>query len=271
MKSANRLLNLAICWWFRLLARTVHVFPIAGARMADNATTGEKQGGADPASRPPSQRRSADVRASDACLRRGPTMPFLECFPTCEVTLKLEFPGGGENGADGSYEYKVKTFKLLEHSLEELEQKDLTLLTPLYALKYRKALKASKAGSEKRKALVSEVHQLALDMESAVTRAKASGIFTNDDAVETLRHIDTMCHELYDNYPEFMEVRMQLEERLKSHVAELRAEAEANGKTQLLNEVWRLHADGMTLEQALQHVQAEIGTPALAAPREAAR
>jgi hypothetical protein len=88
-----------------------------------------------------------------------------------------------------------------------------------------------------------------------------------------------MYYELYDGYTEFKEVQMDLYEKFRSHYDEDRAEAIALGITQgipqgqkkLLNEMWRLHADGMSFEQALQHVQTEIGTPALAAPREAAR
>jgi hypothetical protein len=167
------------------------------------------------------------------------------------VTLRLIFPD------ESIHDYPVKTFKLLDHSLDELERQDMTLLVPLYSLKYRKALKASQPGSEKRKALAADARELGLNMEQAVTRSKERGILTNTDAIATLRHIIKMYNELYQQYPEFEEVRMELEERLKSHAAEDVAAAEARGEARFINEIQRLHQQGMSLDQAFQRVQAE--------------
>jgi hypothetical protein len=169
------------------------------------------------------------------------------------VTLRLIFPDEGSKKKQAFFDYPVKTFKLLDHSLDELEKQNMTLLVPLYSLKYRKTLKASQPGSEKRKALAADARELGLNMEQAVERSKERGILTNIDAVAALRHIIKMYNELYQQYPEFEEVRMELEERLKSHAAEDVAAAEMS----VINKIENLHQQGVSYDQAVQRVKAE--------------
>jgi hypothetical protein len=191
-----------------------------------------------------------------------------------EVTLRLVFPDGSE------HDYCVKSYKLLEHSIEELEGSDLILLVPLYALKYRKALKAAEgAEGEKReetmRALAEDARRLIAGMEEAVKKSRERGVLGQVDALATMRHFDKMYQELYEVYPEFEEVRMELIERLRSHASEDFAAAEARGEARgvakgeargvakgetrgsmlVINEVRRLRQQGMSLEQAFLRVQ----------------
>ena len=48
------------------------------------------------------------------------------------VTLRLQFPDGNH------YDYGVDTFKFLDHSIQELEEKKMSILLPFYVLKLRK-------------------------------------------------------------------------------------------------------------------------------------
>ena len=54
-------------------------------------------------------------------------------------TLLLDF------GAQGSFEYKIPVFKLLEHSIEEISRRRMIILMPFMILKLRDSLKRERS------------------------------------------------------------------------------------------------------------------------------
>jgi hypothetical protein len=148
------------------------------------------------------------------------------------VILRLEFPDGK------SYDYEVKSFKFLSHTMKELEEKNLVILLPFYLLKLRKrvnlALKLPAAKSKaKLRELVAEMREIEEELMLALERSNKAGVISDSDALEILDHSEKMYEELYSSYDEFMEEESLLLKRLETHGKEwvaardaARAEAE---------------------------------------------
>ena len=141
-----------------------------------------------------------------------------------KVTLRLVFPNGSP------HDYEIETFKVLDQSLETLEQRKMVLLVPFYLLKFRKELKKPSTTSEKRQQLAEQMKELLLQLEHMVKRNRNQGLLSNGDAEMILERILQMHEELYKPYPEFEEANMQLEERLKTHWQDYLAEGERRGE-----------------------------------------
>jgi flagellar biosynthesis/type III secretory pathway protein FliH len=137
-----------------------------------------------------------------------------------KVTLELEFE-------DGSlHTYEVATFKMLDQSLETLEQRKMMLLLPFCLLKFRKEVKKPGTTSEKRKQLAEEMRNLLHKIEALIEHSSTQGLLSNGDARMVMERIEQMHEELYNPYPEFEEATMDLRERLRTPVADAIREAE---------------------------------------------
>jgi hypothetical protein len=135
-----------------------------------------------------------------------------------EVTLSLEFTDGGK------FDYKVKTFKFLDHGVDELEHGKLAILLPFYVLKLRK--QAVRARSSKRRAeLAVEMKPILDKLVAAVDRAERTGSMNEADKRIVLEHMEQLYKELFDQYTEFKEADVMLQERILtySEVAALKA------------------------------------------------
>ncbi|MHC6204605.1 hypothetical protein ACYULU_15600 [Breznakiellaceae bacterium SP9] len=131
-----------------------------------------------------------------------------------KVTLRLVFPDRSE------HDYEIETFKMLNQSLETLEERKMLLLLPFCLLKFRKEVKKRSTTKEKRQQLAEQMHELLLKLEAMIERGKKLGFLSSGDVGMLLDRISQMHKELYTIYPEFMEEQMQLEERLKSRSVE---------------------------------------------------
>ncbi|MDR1204795.1 MAG: hypothetical protein LBL26_04850 [Peptococcaceae bacterium] len=126
------------------------------------------------------------------------------------VTLRLEFPDGTV------HDYKVQSFKYLDHDLEDLEKQKMIILLPFYLLKYRKRIKTS---VKKRAELAAEVKQLLDDTVRIVHRSAQAGVITREDAGIIIACMDHMFVELYGSqYKEFKEANEMLQGALVTSI-----------------------------------------------------
>jgi predicted transposase/invertase (TIGR01784 family) len=139
------------------------------------------------------------------------------------VSLRLEFPAGGE------YLYTVKTFKFLDHTVEELEARNMGILLPFYVLKLREAVEAAASG-EQRRVLSREMKGLIERLTEAVDRSERRGVLSEQDARTVIEHTERLFRELYMGYSEFKESNIMLQERILTYSEEAALKAEKKGR-----------------------------------------
>ena len=137
-----------------------------------------------------------------------------------EVTLSLEFPEGG------NYDYVVKTFKFLDHDINELEEKKLALLLPFYVLKLRKRVKKSRHRAE----LCAEMKAILENIDAALERAVETGLMSKMDACNALEHTERLYKELYQEYVEFKEVDAMLRDKILTYSEEAELKGREEGR-----------------------------------------
>ena len=112
-----------------------------------------------------------------------------------EYVLNLNF------GNQGNFQYKVKTFKFLDTTVEELNQNKMIILIPFQLLKLRKLLE--KERSEENLELLKNLIQH--DIISSINKNLRLGNITQDDARRLKRLAHRLYTHLYSHYEE-MEV-----------------------------------------------------------------
>jgi hypothetical protein len=110
-----------------------------------------------------------------------------------EATLRLRFPDGT------SHDYKVKSLKLLDYSIEGLERKNLVLLIPFYVLKLEGRVRKAKTSEERRK-LSGEMKVILETLAEAADRGEREGRFTTTDKQVVIEHLERLFQELYMQY-----------------------------------------------------------------------
>ncbi len=104
-------------------------------------------------------------------------------------------------GIQGSFEYKIPVFKLLEHSIEELSRRRMIILIPFMLLKLRDSLKKERT-LENMEAL----RKLVLDdIISVINENQRAGNITAADAGRLRRLIRKLYGHLYAHYEELAE------------------------------------------------------------------
>jgi hypothetical protein len=121
----------------------------------------------------------------------------------------------------------VPTFKVLQHSVSELE--GMALLLPFYILKIRKEFIKKSMDSAKRKALVAKFENYMIEIYKVFEQCKQNNYITAKDAAMLLRRTINMSRELYGQHKEFMEVDMRLEKLVETGIDEIDAKAEKRG------------------------------------------
>ncbi|MDR1149810.1 MAG: hypothetical protein LBK66_14385, partial [Spirochaetaceae bacterium] len=91
------------------------------------------------------------------------------------LTVRMKFPDGSE------HDFKVKTLKLLDHSVEELTKHGLAALLPFYIIRLRKA------GSD------AEFKELALKLKDAIEQSAVEGQFNDEDIVTLLERLSHLA------------------------------------------------------------------------------
>ncbi|GHV38109.1 hypothetical protein FACS1894187_16410 [Synergistales bacterium] len=130
-----------------------------------------------------------------------------------EVTLSLEFSEGEQ------YNYKVKSFKFLEHDIKELEERKLAILLPFYVLKLRKQTVSAKT-SKRRAELAVEMKEIVDELVMMADRAEASGLVSEADKRIVLEHMERLYRELFAQYAEFKEGDVMLQDRILTYSEE---------------------------------------------------
>jgi hypothetical protein len=162
---------------------------------------------------------------------------------------------------------------MLQMSLEDIETRNLVLLAPFYVLKYRQAVKRS-SDNGKRRVLAAEMGELLGKLEALIERAADRGIITVYDGTTLFERLVQMYSDLYTSYPEFEEVTVQLEDRVKTHwqdyfhrgiqegKQEGRQEGRREGKLEKRSRILALLKQGCTPEQ-LETLLTQDSNPAL--------
>ena len=134
-----------------------------------------------------------------------------------ELILNIEDPD------KNVHTIKYPTLKLLDYSMAELEERNLTILLPFYLLKLRKRVKStrSKSGLEK---LSAEMVELIKELGRITDLSVERGKINKEDMESMLGLIDILYNKLY-NDTELQEAKEAMEEMLLTRFDVLKAEA----------------------------------------------
>ncbi|MCL2283583.1 MAG: hypothetical protein FWC26_09740 [Fibromonadales bacterium] len=158
------------------------------------------------------------------------------------VSIRIKFPGGE------SVLYKATAFKILNHSVSELD--GMALLLPFYILRIRKELKMKGTDSGERKRLSKELEGYVGDIVKSLEASKKNSYITDKDLALLLEKLDVMNSELYGKYEEFAEVNMNLKKWATSKVSKAVKESRAEGQAEGQAKLFALWEKGVSLEDA---------------------
>ncbi|MCL2260824.1 MAG: hypothetical protein FWC15_05650 [Fibromonadales bacterium] len=150
----------------------------------------------------------------------APAVIYWETSKTKDfLTIEMRFPG------NKSVVYQVPAFKVLEHSVSELEH--LALLLPFYLLKIRAELRKSESDSGKRRELARKLAGYMNEIAETLHKSRENSYITDNDVVMLKERMAKMHRELYGGYKEFTGVNMTLEQMYNTSVLKKIDEAEA--------------------------------------------
>jgi hypothetical protein len=164
------------------------------------------------------------------------------------LTLKVKFSD------TEIHDYNVPVFKLLKHSVEELEAQGLLILLPFCVLKLRQRVEEAQT-PEERQALAEQMSDLVKELLVALERGERAGYLLSGDIPDILDCTDRLLRELYNSYTEFTEVREMVQGVYELRTDKLRKElatAQQNVATvqQTLQNLERLGVSRELIEQA---------------------
>jgi hypothetical protein len=148
-----------------------------------------------------------------------------------------------EKACNKRFDYEVKVFKMSEQSLEALEEKRLLVLLPFCLLKFRKELRSKQINPEKRRAVAELEKRLIEELEAVLTRGVEEGYINDTDCIMILESIAQMHKELYDEYEEFQEASMVLDDGIKLRWKDHERQ---------LNQQWKDHEQKIALDTKKQ-------------------
>jgi len=203
-----------------------------------------------------------------------PAIIFLEHTESTpdEVVLELDF------GESGRFDYTIKAMKFLTYSVEELCDKNMTILLPLYLLKLRRETEnAKKRTTEKKEATLRQLAKslkrlIETNILPAIAKSEKTGNITHSDAFELLSLLDRLYEYLYGSISEFKEEDVNimladiLELKYDSKLAEAEARAEARVEAKheakfdarLRSIAWNMKQDGDALEKIARNTGLSI-------------
>jgi len=159
----------------------------------------------------------------------SPVVIYWEASRTKDiVSVEIKFPN------NKSVVYEIPTFKVLRHSVSELE--NMALLLPFYILKIRKELEKKSTDSAKRKILSKKLGGYVIEIDKVFKRLVRNNYITAKDAAMLLRRLLNMNLELYGKYPEFVEVDMTLKQLVDTGIDEAIAKAEVKAEKRGLSQ-----------------------------------
>ena len=113
-------------------------------------------------------------------------------------------------GTQGQFTYKVGTFKFLDISPKELDQKNMIILIPFELLKLRRAIKQERSEENKQK-LIDLIQN---DIIGSINRNFEAGNITIEDAIKLKRYTNALYLHIYSQYDELQEVTEMTDETL---------------------------------------------------------
>jgi hypothetical protein len=113
-------------------------------------------------------------------------------------------------------EYKVRVLKILDHTLDDLDKKDMTLLYPFYLLKARKEVKQASITPERLQELADETAQDEKDIVNLVDKAHSEGRLSDSDVALVKELMLDLHEQIYGGYAPFEEVYMNYDKALRT-------------------------------------------------------
>jgi len=191
-----------------------------------------------------------------------PAIIFLEHTEATpdEVVLELDF------GESGKFDYPVKAMKFLTYSVDELCEKNMTILLPLYLLKLRRETDNAKKRTEKnREAALRDVAKklktlIDKSILPAITESEKTGNITHSDAFELIRLLSRLYNYLYDGIEEFKleEVKSMLADTLVLEYDVEIAEVEARHEARVRDIARNMKRDGDSIEKIVRNTGLSI-------------
>ncbi len=111
------------------------------------------------------------------------------------ITLTLDF------GTQGSFDYKVPIFKLMEHEVSELDDRRMVILIPFMLLKLRRKIEKERS----RENMEALRHLIIDDIMNLIVKNQAVGNITAEDAIQLVNLVQRLYSHLYAHYKEFAE------------------------------------------------------------------
>ena len=145
-----------------------------------------------------------------------------------EYTLTLDF------GTQGTFDYKVKTFKFLDTSVDELNRTNMVALIPFSLLKLRKLLSGER--TDENLNLLKRLIQCDI-IESIETNLRVGNI-TMDDARRLKRLTHKLYEHIYSHYEEMEDLNAMTDESLMLDIdiLEMEFDKKLEEKEKLLEE-----------------------------------
>ncbi|GHV75086.1 hypothetical protein AGMMS49940_23880 [Spirochaetia bacterium] len=166
------------------------------------------------------------------------------------VTLRLQFPDGNH------YDYGVDTFKFLDHSIHELEEKKLSILLPFYMLKLRKRVTAAQS-SQQRQELSELMKNILEELIRTVDHSTQNGLMTKEDMRTVVNLLGRLYADLYKSYEEFKGASTMVQEVLLTYSEEAALKAELKRSEEIAGSLVQL---GMDIEKIAEITKLDIET-----------
>jgi hypothetical protein len=152
----------------------------------------------------------------------------------------------------------VKTFKFLDHSVDELERGKLAILLPFYVLKLRKQVVRART-SERRAELAGEMKPILDELMAAADRAERAELMTGADKRIVLEYMERLYRELFAQYAEFQEVDVVLQDRILTYSEEAAQKAAKKAElNKAFNVAKRMLERGMALPEIAEIVELPV-------------
>jgi hypothetical protein len=144
-----------------------------------------------------------------------------------KLSLTLIFPDGTP------HKYTVETYKPLEHSVTELQEKHMVLLLPFHLMQFRAAAKRSRA-AEERRTLAGAMAELMQSLIEATRQSVRDGILTEAERTDVLDLMARLQNEIYSEYTEIKETTMEI---VNGEIVTVREQWEKQWETAKNNEI----------------------------------
>jgi hypothetical protein len=120
-----------------------------------------------------------------------------------KLGLTLIFPDGTP------HKYTAETYKPLEHSIAELQEKHMVLLLPFHLLKFHAAAERSRTAEERQKLAVA-MAELMKSLIAATKQSVRDKILTEEERTDVLDLMSRLQNDIYKDYTEIKETNMEI-------------------------------------------------------------